>query len=118
MPEDSYQYVDLGYAKDRLFLMRVDVQMAGYEEHRRLPLFQRLLERVRAVPGVLAASYSKSCLFLGSRSSGNVEIEGYSAERGSGVKSVGSCRARLFLETRRPIVARPRNHRTRPALKQ
>jgi predicted permease len=84
----NLQQVDLGYAKERLFLMRVDVQMAGYEEQRRLPLFQRLLERVRAVQGVRAASYSKSGLFLGSRSSGHVEVEGYTPEGGEGVRSV------------------------------
>ena len=84
----NLQRVDLGYAKERLFQIRVDVQMAGYEEQRRLPLFQRLLERVRAVPGVSAASYSKSGLFLGSRSSGDVEVEGYTPEGGDGARSV------------------------------
>ncbi len=63
----NLQQADLGYAKERLLLVRVDVQMAGYEEQRRLAVFQRLLERVRAAPGVRAASYSKSGLFLGSR---------------------------------------------------
>jgi len=57
----------LGYLKERLLLVRVDV---------RRPLFQRLLEQVRAVPGVQAASYSKSGLFLGSRTSGRLNIEG------------------------------------------
>ena len=84
----NLRQVDLGYVKERLFLVRVDVQMAGYEEQRRLPVFQRLLERVRAVPGVRAASYSKSGLFLGSRSSGRVQVEGYTQEGGDGVSSV------------------------------
>jgi predicted permease len=56
------------------------MQMGGYEEQRRVPVFQRLLERVRAAPGVSAASYSKSGLFLGSRSSGHVEVEGHTQE--------------------------------------
>jgi predicted permease len=84
----NLRQVDLGYVKERLFLVRVDVQMAGYEEQRRIRVFQRLLERVRAVPGVRAASYSKSGLFLGSRSSGHVEVEGYTPEGGDGVWSV------------------------------
>jgi predicted permease len=79
----NLQRADLGYAKEQLILMRVDVQMGGYEEQRRLPVFQRLLERVRAAPGVGAASYSKSGLFLGSRSSGHVEVEGYT-QKGDG----------------------------------
>lgn len=84
----NLQQVDLGYVKERLFLVRVDVQMAGYEGQRRLPVFQRLMERVRAVPGVRAASYSKSGLFLGSRSSGHVKVEGYTPNGGDGVRSV------------------------------
>jgi predicted permease len=84
----NLQQADLGYAKERLILVRVDVQMGGYEEQRRWPAFQRLLERVRAAPGVRAASYSKSGLFLGSRSSGRVKVEGYTQKGDSGVRSV------------------------------
>jgi len=80
--------MDLGYVKDRLLLVRVDVQMGGYEEQRRQPVFQRLLERVRAVPGVRAASYSKNGAFLGSQSSGRFEIEGYTLRGEDGVRLV------------------------------
>lgn len=84
----NLQQADLGYVKERLVLVRVDVQMGGYEEQRRVPVFQRLLERVRTAPGVSAASYSKSGLFLGSRSSGHVEVEGYTQKADGGVWSV------------------------------
>jgi predicted permease len=84
----NLQQADLGYVKERLILVRVDVQMGGYEEQRRVAVFQRLLERVRAVPGASAASYSKSGLFLGSRSSGHVEVEGYTQKGDGGVWSV------------------------------
>jgi predicted permease len=84
----NLQQADLGYVKERLILLRVDVQMGGYEERRRVPVFRRLLERVRAAPGVSAASYSKSGLFLGSRSSGRVEVEGYTQKADRGVWSV------------------------------
>jgi predicted permease len=84
----NLRQADLGYVKERLFVVRVDVQMGGYDEQQRLPLFERLLERVRAAPGVRAASYSKSGLFLGSRSSGHVEVEGYTRKGDGGVWSV------------------------------
>jgi predicted permease len=84
----NLQQADLGYLKERLIQVRVDLQMGGYEEQRRLPVFQRLLERVRATPGVRAASYSKSGLFLGSRSSGHVEVEGHTPKGDGGVWSV------------------------------
>jgi predicted permease len=84
----NLQQADLGYAKERVIQVRADVQMGGYDEQRRVPLFQRLLERVRAAPGVIAASYSKSGLFLGSRSSGHVEVEGYTQQADGGAWSV------------------------------
>jgi predicted permease len=84
----NLQQADLGYVKERLVQVRVDVQMGGYEEQRRLPVFRRLLERVRAAPGVRSASYSKSGIFLGSRSSGHVEVEGYTRKGDGGVWSV------------------------------
>jgi predicted permease len=84
----NLQQADLGYVKDRVIQVRADVQMGGYDEQRRVPLFQRLLERVRAAPGVSAASYSKSGLFLGSRSSGHIEVEGYTQQADGGVWSV------------------------------
>jgi predicted permease len=84
----NLQQADVGFVKERLIQVRVDVQMGGYEEQRRVPVFQRLLERVRTVPGVSAASYSKSGLFLGSRSSGNIEVEGYSQKADGAAWSV------------------------------
>ena len=84
----NLQQADLGFAKERVIQVRADVQMGGYDEQRRVPLFQRLLERVRATPGVTAASYSKSGHFLGSRSSGRVKVEGYTQTEEGRVLSV------------------------------
>jgi predicted permease len=90
----NLQQADLGYAKERLLMVRIDVQTAGYEETRRLPLFQQLLERVRAAPGVRAATYSKNGLFLGSDSGDEVFVEGYTpkgdSDRGSSYDHVGA----------------------------
>jgi predicted permease len=85
---ENLREADLGYTKERVIQVRVDVQMGGYDDQRRLPLFQRLLDRVRATPGVSAASYSKSGVFLGSRSSGRVEVEGYTQKADGEVWSV------------------------------
>ncbi|MPY87487.1 MAG: FtsX-like permease family protein [Luteitalea sp.] len=76
----NLQRVDLGYAKEHLLMVRVDVEAAGYEEAHRVPLFQRLLERIRAVPGVRTASYSKNGLFSGSRSAGGIVVEGHTPQ--------------------------------------
>jgi predicted permease len=89
----NLQRVDLGYPKERLLMLRIDAQTAGYEESRRLTLFQQLLERVRTVPGVLAASYSNNGLFLGSDNGDEIVVEGYipksDSDRGSRWDQVG-----------------------------
>jgi predicted permease len=73
----NLQQVDLGYAKERLLMVRVDVQTAGYEEPRRLALFEQLLHRIRVVPGVAAVTYSEHGLFTGNDSGDRVVVEGY-----------------------------------------
>ncbi len=73
----NLQHVDLGYAKERLLIVEVDAETAGYEPRRRLALFQQLLERVRMAPGVRGATYSDNGLFSGSDSGDQVAVEGY-----------------------------------------
>ena len=89
----NLQQVDLGYAKEHLLMVQMDAQTAGYEESRQVALFQRLLERVRAAPGVHAATYSKSGLFLGNDNGGEIVVEGYTPkgdnDRGSLYDHVG-----------------------------
>ncbi|MEX2302844.1 MAG: ABC transporter permease [Bryobacterales bacterium] len=89
----NLQRVDLGYAKERLLLVEVEAQAAGYDELRRPALFERLLERIRAVPGVRAATYSENGLFVGTDSGDQVIVEGYTSkgdnDRGSRYDHVG-----------------------------
>jgi hypothetical protein len=89
----NLQQVDLGYAKERLLMVQIDAQTAGYDESRQAALFQQLLERVRAVPGVRAATYSNNGLFLGNDNGGEIVVEGYTAkgdnDRGSLYDHVG-----------------------------
>ena len=89
----NLQQVDLGYAKEHLLMVQIDAQTAGYDESRQVALFQQLLERVRAVPGVHAATYSNNGLFLGNDNGGEIVVEGYTAkgdnDRGSLYDHVG-----------------------------
>jgi predicted permease len=74
---DNLQRVDVGFAKERLLMLRVDVSAAGYREPGRQALFERLHERIRTLPGVQSASYSPHGLFLGGDSGDEVLVEGY-----------------------------------------
>jgi predicted permease len=89
----NLQHVDLGYPKDDVLTVRVDGQAAGYEPARQTAAFEALLTRVRAVPGVRAATYSNNGLFGGSDNGDEITVEGYKptgrGDRGSSYDAVG-----------------------------
>lgn len=89
----NLQRVDVGYSTARLLQVNVDVTSGGYEEPRRQALFERLFERVRAVPGVVAATYARHGVFLGGDTGDELLVEGYTANddsgRGSAYEHVG-----------------------------
>jgi len=73
----NLQNANLGYSADRLLVVRVDAQTAGYEAQRVPPLIRQLLDQIVRVPGVRAASYSDNGLFSGRDSADEIEVEGY-----------------------------------------
>jgi predicted permease len=74
---------DPGYRYDRLLLASVDPTLAGYDEVRGRAVFTSVLERVRALPGVEAASMTSTVPF------GEFH-EGKSVERVGGATKEGS----------------------------
>ena len=89
----NLQNLDLGYDKERLVVARVDAAVAGYEVSRREPLIRQLLDQIKRLPGVKAATYSENGLFSGSDSGDEIEVEGYvrkgDNDRGSRWDQVG-----------------------------
>jgi predicted permease len=51
--------VDLGFDPSRIAVMSIYPTLAGYEGPREFELYQRLLDRLNALPGVEAASFSR-----------------------------------------------------------
>jgi predicted permease len=50
--------VDVGYDRNNVLLFSIDTKLAGYPAARSLDVYQRVLERVRTVPGVRSAAAS------------------------------------------------------------
>ncbi len=71
--------VDPGLARDRLLIVTVDAAPTGLEEERLAQLIRTQLERLRAIPGVAAASFSENGIFSGTESATGVEVEGFTA---------------------------------------
>ena len=68
---------DLGFSRDHLVLMDVNPFRAGYSAERAGVLLREVTDRIGAVPGVAAVSYSWNGLFIGGRSGGRVTIPGF-----------------------------------------
>jgi predicted permease len=83
----NLQHIDVGYSKDALMTVRIDARPAGYEAARQTLAFDQLLSRVRALPGVRAATYSNNGLFSGADNGDQIIVEGYTqtgqGDRGS-----------------------------------
>jgi predicted permease len=89
----NLQHVNVGYPKDDVLTVRVDAQAAGYDPVRQTEAFEQLLARIRALPGVRAASYSNNGLFGGSDNGDQIIVEGYTPtgrdDNGSRYDAVG-----------------------------
>jgi predicted permease len=89
----NLQLIDVGYPKDGLLTARIDAANAGYDDARQMSTFEQLLERLRALPGVRAVTYSSNGLFEGSDNGDEILVEGYTrtgrGDRGSSYDAVG-----------------------------
>ncbi len=89
----NLQQADLGFPKESLLTMRVDAEAAGHDEARQTEAIDQLLARVRALPGVRAATYSNNGLFGGGDNGDEIVVEGYTRtgrnDRGSSYDQVG-----------------------------
>jgi len=73
------QNTDIGVARDRLLLVEVDAQRAGYKDARLLALMRALIARATETSGVTGASLSENGIFSGTESGTNVRVEGFTA---------------------------------------
>ncbi len=93
--------IDPGFDADNLLAMSMDLGQQGYDEARGKQFNAQLLDRVRALPGVLAASLADALpLDLGGSRRG-ITIEGYSAQPGEDMEIYSSTVAPGYFETLR-----------------
>ena len=68
---------DLGYSPESLLTARIDPIGAGYKGVEVGQIAQRLLEKLRATPGISRASYSDNGLFTGLDSGSRIRVDGF-----------------------------------------
>jgi len=77
----NLENVDLGYAREKLILVDVDFVSAGYSGERLPAVYQAVRDRLAAIPGVRAVTYSGNGLFSGSESGDRISVEGYTPQK-------------------------------------
>jgi predicted permease len=75
----SLMATDVGYDRNRLLVAQMDVRTLGLPDHERQALYDRVLERIRRVRGVVAASASLNGPMSTSRRASSLAVEGYTA---------------------------------------
>ncbi len=101
----NLQRVEVGYPKDDLITVRMDARAAGYDFPRQAAAFETLLARIRAVPGVRAATYSNNGLFGGSDNGDAITVEGYTPTgRGDGGSRYDAVGPRYFSTLGIPVL--------------
>ena len=101
--------IDPGFNADNLLVMSMDLQLQGYNEVSGRNFAKALLERVRALPGVEAASLTGELpLGLGGSRRG-IRIEGYTAQPGESTEINSSGISPGYIETLRIPVLRGRS---------
>ncbi len=98
--------VDLGFNRANLLLFRVDPGLNNYQGERIASLYERMIERITAVPGVRAATMSRHPLLSGSSASGGIFVSGQPPRSGDENRVwVHRVRANFFETMEIPLVA-------------
>ena len=79
------QEVDTGYPRDHMLLVNADLISAGYTGERLQIASRSLLEKLRNVPGVEAATFSTNGLFSGTEGSSTILVDGVEDKKGAEV---------------------------------
>lgn len=68
---------NLGFDADKVLQVRIDARSAGYKDQQLADLYERLLNTIRSVPGVVSATTSDSGFRSGNSRTCCVAVEGY-----------------------------------------
>jgi len=73
---DNLRHVDVGFNPTNLMMFRVNPQLNGYDDARMADLYNRMVERIGAIPGIRSVALTRTMLLSGSTSSSSVWAEG------------------------------------------
>jgi len=98
--------IDPGFGAQRLLLFDVDGSRSGYQGDKLQGLYERIREKVTAIPGVRSVTLSDTALISGSENTEGITIPGYKARSGQSPRTYTILAGSHFLTTMEiPILA-------------
>ena len=77
--------MDIGYDREHVLTARLDVRTLGYTAEQRQAFYQRILERMRQIPGVTSASLSMNGPLAGAEAISDFGVEGFRSDGRIGI---------------------------------
>ncbi|MEO7142862.1 MAG: ABC transporter permease, partial [Bryobacteraceae bacterium] len=77
----NLENVALGYQRAKLVVVYIESVSAGYKDQAAADLYLRLLDEIRALPGVRSATFSQNGLFGGSECGTGLYVQGYTPRK-------------------------------------
>jgi predicted permease len=108
--------IELGFDADQVIVARIDPRSAGYRPQDLPSLYDPLLARIRAVPGVTSASLSAGGPFGGSVSEGTLVVEGFTPPSGQRVRGIRERVTPDYFRTLRLRIVRGRDFTAQDAV--
>lgn len=96
--------VDVGFNPENVLLFRVSPRLSGYKSNQVAHLYEQMLERIEAVPGVLRATISRHPLLSGSAAIDHVYIEARPAPGERDYTYIQRVRSNFFETMEIPLV--------------
>jgi putative ABC transport system permease protein len=97
--------LDPGFRPEHVLLMAVDLRAAHYPPERRAVVYRDLLQHLRAIPGVRAASSSDLTPIGNSLSRGEIVVDGFAAKsRGDAKVNFNEISSRYFESIETPLI--------------
>jgi predicted permease len=72
----NFTELDPGFDRDHILTVWLDTHMGGYKQPELAPLYQQLIERVEAIPGVRSASLASCGLAIGCGDASDIYLPG------------------------------------------
>jgi predicted permease len=108
--------IDTGVALENLVTFQIAPALSGYDDQRGSLLYQQILERLRAAPGIRAAGVATVAILAGDEWDSTMSVEGHRPQDGEDMQAFMNTLSPGYLETMRIPIQEGRDFRESDAM--